>query len=64
VDETILIELIEENYIPYNLKWESKLQDSAISLYEGAKARIEKGEFADLPDELIEYAQEVLKQRS
>ena len=56
-----LIHLIENTYD--NPQWLAKLEDAAISLYEGAVKRIEAGKFADLPDELIQFAQDALKRR-
>jgi len=56
-----LIHLIEENY--HNKDWLTKLEDSAISLFEGAQKRIMDGKFADLPDELIDFAQAALAKR-
>lgn len=61
VDADSLIHLIEETY--NNKEWQAKLTDSAISLYESAVKRIEAGKFADLPDEIINFAQEALTQR-
>jgi len=57
-----LIHIIEETYS--NPEWRAKLADSAISLYESAVKRIEAGKFADLPDEIITFAQEALTQRA
>lgn len=56
-----LITIIEETY--NNKDWKTMLEDSIISLYESAAKRIEDGKFADLPDELVEFAQSVLKTR-
>lgn len=61
VDDTDLIHLIENTYV--NKEWLTKLEDSSISLYEGAVKRIEEGKFADLPDELIDFAKAALKKR-
>lgn len=56
-----LYHLIEETY---NKKdWLNKLKDSTISLYEAAVKRIEDGKFADLPDELVDFAKEIIKAR-
>ena len=62
MDTRHLQHLIEESY-DYK-EWKAKLEDSAISLYEGAVKRIEAGKFADLPDEVVTFAQEALKQRT
>lgn len=61
LDTRHLIHLIEETY--NQPKWLDKLKDSAIGLYEAAAKRIEAGKFADLPDELVQFAQDVLKER-
>lgn len=61
MDTRHLIHLVEESY--NNPQWLTKLEDSAISLYEGAVKRLEAGKFADLPDELVTFAQEALAKR-
>ena len=56
-----LIHLIEETYS--DPKWKHNLEQSCVSLYESAAKRIEEGKFADLPDEVIEVAKEVLARK-
>lgn len=56
-----LVHLIEESYT--NKNWLAELQDNAISLYESAVKRLEDGKFADLPDEIITFAQDALAAR-
>jgi hypothetical protein len=56
-----LIHLIEETYS--DPKWKHNLEQSCVSLYESAAKRIEDGKFADLPDEVIEVAKEVLARK-
>lgn len=57
-----LIHLIEESYD--NAKWQHDLEQSCVGLYEAAAKRIESGQFADLPDEVIEVAQAVLARKA
>lgn len=60
-DSEALVDYIETAYfVP---TWEKELQDSAIGLYESAIKRIDAGKWADLPDEVIDYAVQALDQR-
>jgi hypothetical protein len=56
-----LVNIVEEQY--NDPKWKHNLEQSCVSLYESAAKRIEEGKFADLPDEVIEVAKEVLARK-
>jgi hypothetical protein len=56
-----LTHLLEETYT--RKTWLKELQDNAISLYEAAVKRLEDGKFADLPDEIVTFAQDALEAR-
>ena len=61
LDDRHLIHLIEDAY--KEPKWLEQLEDAAIRLYELAVKRLTDGKFADLPDEVVEFAKAALAKR-
>ena len=51
--------MIEELYV--NKEWKTKLADAACSLYDAAAKRLDAGQFADLPGEIIDLAKETMQ---